>query len=381
MALQIDQYVLAGELNNIRRNAVMGEIVFAPDLRLIINLVGNLNGPLAGRKFQFWVNRPDAEFVTRDDVPELIQLMGNQQIGKIGEVRLRTLNERLTTNDDSAAPVQFGAPGQPLADSLYLEWFSQNGRVIADLKDVRIEFIEPGYEGVPDDEPSSNSERLESGFGSMAARADDADGQSPFEETGFGDEVDSVDQYGLFDRDLDQQIRQSLDGVDESSGQAGLGQNISDEDESSSRSTNSGIAPQAGSGSRPWDEILPGIDAETKAKFELWDEISHGENEQPVMGLLEKLNLPDPDSLATDEQADPYLSDMIERLAEFNVAIDMCEHMTPLSAYRLLLKELLPEIGVNPNLAATNIVDHLCTWEFCPDCKAEFEGGFDAEFE
>jgi hypothetical protein len=61
------------------------------------------------------------------------------------------------------------------------------------------------------------------------------------------------------------------------------------------------------------------------------------------------------------------------RLATFNIAIDLCEHMTPLSAYQMLMKEILPEASVNPNLATTEIIQHYSSWERCPQCAAAFE--------
>ena len=68
---------------------------------------------------------------------------------------------------------------------------------------------------------------------------------------------------------------------------------------------------------------------------------------------------------------------ILARLAELNIAIDMCEHSTPLSAYRMLVNEILPIASVHPNLAATNIVEHYCAYEFCPQCLAQL----DAEYE
>ena len=125
---------------------------------------------------------------------------------------------------------------------------------------------------------------------------------------------------------------------------------------------------------RSWDEVIPGIDPETKAMYEQWDEIYDGENEEPVTSLFDPpLQLPAAGSVTTDEDAEPFLNAILGRLAILNVAFDLCEHATPLTAYRCLVEEVLPTAQVHPNLADTDIVEHYCMYEYCADCKAEFD--------
>ena len=89
------------------------------------------------------------------------------------------------------------------------------------------------------------------------------------------------------------------------------------------------------------------------------------------------LQLPATDSLHTDEDARPWLTMVIGQLALLNIAYDLCEHSTPLSAYRILVNEILPTAKVHPGLAGGDIVQHYSAYEYCEQCQAEF----DAEFE
>jgi hypothetical protein len=175
----------------------------------------------------------------------------------------------------------------------------------------------------------------------------------------------------LFDADLDQKIQRSLASDQESS--------VPDFDGvDDAKNLPPGSDESTPPSTRSWDEVIPGIDPETKALYESWDEIYHGGNEGSVMPLLDSYQLPDPDSLTTDEEAKPHLDLIMMRLAMFNISIDLCEHMTPISAYRILMKEILPEATVHPNLAATEIVQHYSTWESCPECEAEFEAEYES---
>jgi hypothetical protein len=185
------------------------------------------------------------------------------------------------------------------------------------------------------------------------------------------------DEFQLFDKDFAQQIQRSLADLNPPVAASPEHDSGLWPDDVPYDSPDDLIGAEA-AGPRPWDEVIPGIDPETKALYESWDEIYGGENEVPVSTLFDPpLQLPPADTVTTDEVAEPVLRMILARLAELNVALDMCEHCTPLSAYRILTNEILPIAEVHPNLAATNIVEHYCAYEFCPQCLAEL----DAEYE
>ena len=384
MAIRINEYVVTGELRNTSRNSVNGHIAFGPKSYIRIELTGNFAGQFEGKHFRFRVNRPDSELVSVEDLPEHVAMLEFRQIGAIGSVELRQVRIPCVPIEEFLRRSKLGEmPPCDLKDCLYLEWFSQNGRVVAELTDLELEFISNLGDDtfIPHVEPilglnennnfdQDDSEDSDHGGLSITSIGIDDEGNASIEEVDLS-RFEKSDEYGLFSADLDEKIRQSLASDPEP---------IAPEIDGDDSAINLPFDPDGSTppATRSWDEVIPGIDPETKALYESWDEIYHGGNEDPVMPLFESFNLPDPDSLATDEQAAPYLDLIIARLATFSISIDLCEHMTPLSAYRILMTEILPEASVHPNLAATEIVQHFCTWESCPQCEAEFEAEYES---
>ena len=70
---------------------------------------------------------------------------------------------------------------------------------------------------------------------------------------------------------------------------------------------------------------------------------------------------------------------ILAQLALLSVAVDVCEHYTPLQTYHLLMNEILPTAKVHPNLAASRMVQHYSTSDHCDACEAEFEAQYNAE--
>jgi hypothetical protein len=70
---------------------------------------------------------------------------------------------------------------------------------------------------------------------------------------------------------------------------------------------------------------------------------------------------------------------LLARLALQSMAIDICEHFTPLATYRWLLEEILPGCHIHPRLPQIGFVQHYSTWEFCPECEAAFDARYKQE--
>lgn len=372
MAYRLESYVLRGEIRNSNRNSVSGWLEVlrasedgegtAPEPRLVrLSLVGNLQGELAGREFRFEVREKDLP----NPRPVLEEAFYDDQIGTVGDSVYRMVRVPLIPIEEFYMARKRGeTPPEEQRASLYLEWYSQNGRVVLELVDPILEFDEQ-YDLLADPEPEPVPDQNDVGAMSITAISLDDNGVSHFDADSISEPGEDDDPFELFPKDLNQQISQlplDADTVDDTSSLEG-------------ELAFADIEPRE---PRSWDEVIPGIDPETKAMYEQWDEVTHGTKDEPLTWLFESpLFLPKPDNVLDEQQAWTALQSLLAAMALRGVAFDMCPHFTAIQAYRLLIEELLPEAGVHPNLVATGWVQHYGSWESCEECQAEF----DAEYE
>jgi hypothetical protein len=392
MAHRIGDYILRGELRNTRANGVFGWLEFAPDYGVHIELTGNLGGDLQNKHIRFSTPRgstPDSHAPL--ELPEEIESLADRQIGVVGDVVLRRVRvptipllefSKLPRSDQQRFSVE--------KDCLYLEWFSQNGRVVAEIIDPQIEFVDdrnnpdtedhnslesgPRNAGLPgdlhhNDDLHSHIAEAYLGLGPGSEGADNfVDSDDDIEED-LEDEADE-DPYGLFDPDLQRDVSDAL-----------LAETSFDDDLLPDPLLD--LEPPFADlpkQKRSWDEVIPGIDPETKAMYEQWDEIFEGEKDEPVAYLFETpLRLPPPDRVSSDEEARALVVSILAQLALLSVAVDVCEHFSPLQTYRLLMTEILPTAKVHPNLAASRMVQHYSTSDYCDACEAEFDAQYEAD--
>jgi len=351
MAIRIGDYLHSGELRNSRQNSIVGRINFGDETELRLELTGNLPGEFAGKDFRFTV--PQIHRRTAEP-GQLSAVLETLQAGVIGEVVLRIA--RIPTCSSEELQQRLEAK-QPLecreATLLYLEWYSQNGRVVAEIVDPKIEWIGTDDELTLSDvqpEPLPDPADFPDDTGpEIIAFTQNEHGfieEIPLNESGE-EAVDDDDPYQLFPPDLEWQIATAQ--TDEGS-------------------------PQE----RDWAEVIPGIDPETKAMYEQWDEILHGQNHEPVTTLFDPpIAMPPPDSL-TEQQAAAQLKIILSQLARFCISIDMCKHATALSTYRWLLDDILPQARFTPASLGSGFIQGYSTYEGCPQCEAEFEAEWDA---
>ncbi|MBP87085.1 MAG: hypothetical protein CMJ64_10275 [Planctomycetaceae bacterium] len=356
MAWRIGDHVVSGELWNTRRNSVNGWLEFAPDEGIRLELTGNFEGELAGKHFRFKV--PPSEAPTDEDDSRLnLNDLEVMQSGGVGDVLLRIVKIPRGSIKEFYLRSKMGEP-TPVDEKpcLYLEWYSQNGRVVAEIVDPQLEFVTEDDEPAPvvEPEPLPDADAMAVGPEIIAF---DEDGVHHVDDLSFldgGPPASEDDPYQLFPSDLERQISESVTGDGESA------------------------AFPSGSGERSWDEVIPGIDEETKQMYEQWDEIFDGEKDEPLATLFDPpMSLKRPEHIADEEEAEALVKGLLTRLATYSIALDMCEHFTALDAYRLLVDEILSDAHIHPNLTGTGFVQHYSTWEHCPTCEAEF----DAEWE
>ncbi|MDA1230240.1 MAG: hypothetical protein O2856_05660 [Planctomycetota bacterium] len=338
----------------------------------MLSLTGNLTGELHGLTFRFEVREADIP----QPRPVLEAQFQTQQIGAMGDNVFRMVRVPLVPVDEYLAACDRGeTPPEVQRASIYLEWYSQNGRVVLELLDPKIEF-EGKYKDLadPEPDPASSTDDTESPQITTIIRNQDGTFQVIGDNDDTSDAPDAAedaDPFLLFPANLDEQIRESAATEDLDAlpafDDAGLDDDVvwSETEPESGRSE---VKP------RDWSEVIPGIDPQTKALYEEWDEVIYGTRDEPLTWLFEEpLCLPRPNNLRDESHAWQVLSTLLAAMALRGVAFDMCPHYTAMRAYRLLIDELLPKAGVHPNLAATGFVKHYCSWEYCEECNAEFE--------
>ncbi|MCR9292198.1 MAG: hypothetical protein NXI32_05730 [bacterium] len=361
MAIRIGQYVLSGELRNTSRNSVFGWMQFAPDYGIRVELTGNFEPQLQGKHLRFRLPRMEDEGqVDLDSLPDFVHELADRQIGVVGKFAIQSTKVPAIPIDEflDLSPEQ-----QKLhlkdASCLHLEWFSQNGHVLAEIVDPIIEFVDPDEESTESEEQDFDSDYAEIYFdenGLPQARQVEDD-----EEDEEDDETETDDPFGLFGEDLGKRVAESLSGEIATGGQE--------------ESADTGEK-------RPWDEVIPGLDAETKAMYDQWDEIFEGKKDEPISFLFKHpLKLPRPERVKSQAEAEGYVRAILAELALLSVALDVCEHFSPLDTYRLLMDEILPTAKVHPNLAASEMVQHYATSDYCDECEAEFDASYEESLE
>jgi hypothetical protein len=331
MTTRIDGQIVGGELFNYKRNSVHGWLAMGEEKSVRLELTGNLSGELAGQQVRFQPSQPAPENAGSREAFESLGLM---QCGVVGQIELRS---------STAGP-----------RILYLEWFGQHGQVIAEVVDPVLEF------GPAEDEHEESPPA-------------DADDMLDFLQSSGEPSPDSDDPYGLFPANLEQQLSAAGE-EDERLPGAFADESAVDEEPAEEEPTEWTGEAAAGGKQRSWDEVIPGIDPETKRMYEEWDEVIDGTKDVPFHELFDPpLVLKRPADIADEAEAEEQLRQLLARLALHCVVIHRCEHFTALETFRWLVEDLLPEEGVHPQLGPTGFFRHYDTSEHCPACEAEFE--------
>lgn len=333
MACRLNDFVECGELINTRRFSTHGWLKLrGVETPLSLQLTGNCGPDLAGWHIRFESRGPRAEAGGEPDPDELARLLAlepprlaAQQIGPTGDM---TAARKVKIADCSAHELCHRCKGgEPppfrWVRCLYLEWYSQNGRVVVELVDPILEYVDfatiPGV-SADDRPPEPPAELLGEGSASHASPEPGPYAHSCGEACRGGDsDAEPDDPYGLFSQG---------DGQAE-------------------------------------DEFL--------RQMELMDDAIENSPGEPVGSLLDALGpLPEPDELS-ERQAEVQLKAVLGQLALFGVALDVCEHFTARDAYRLLKEHILPEGRILPELRGSHWVEHFTTHEHCAECAAQAE--------
>ncbi len=356
MAWRISDIVVCGEIYNTSKNSVHGVLGLRDCERPVsLQLTGNCDPDLAGRSFRFEVRESpmiETRSISEAELDE--QHFAWMQVGSPGTM---TAARTVRAFDCSVEEflIRSKLDEQPPTEwkrCLYLEWYSQNGRVVLELVDPIIEFLDEQPDITPavenddlqdDSFESGDSESFLTSPQITAIEIDD-DGNAHVYDVSSGlDEIDDDDRdddpFGLFPADLDKTI--------------GASSLVAD-----------------------WQ---PEPDEETLELWAEWDEIFDGTKDVPICTLFDPpLKLAPADRL-DDEQVQIALKVLLGRLALHGIALGMCEHATPRTAYCFLVEDILSHEAAHPNLPATGFVRHYSMSDDCEECQADFDRRYAAE--
>ena len=328
MTLQIGSLVVRGELFNRKNYGVHGWLQLRGQRRpLLFDLTGNPETDLRGQHIRF--EAPNAQEADDDEAGEHPAVKAFDWRGlawnQIGPTGTMTTGRAVRQGAADAEKPAAGASAR-WKRCLYLEWFSQNGRVVLELPDPRIEFVQDEEEDpeVDDDELIEETEFEEDDEPFLSS--------DNFHVEGEGGSPD--DPYGLFPSDLQAQLDKQSSELDKTA---------------------------LGADTRPREV----------QELELMDNLLENGEREPVSALLDDpLKLPHPDKL-NEETAEQALKCLLARLARCGVALSVCEHFTPLSAYRLLVEHICKEETAFRELKNTQWVQGFMTSDYCQKCGAE----------
>ena len=358
MAVRLGDHVVCGEIYNTSHYSVHGWIQLRGRKHpVLLQLTGDCDEDLKGRHIRFESRdaldqeeqERDEPFEEEDDFP----FLAGQQIGPTGTM---TAARRVKVADCPPGELYLRCkmdepPPMEWKRCLYLEWFSQNGRVVVEMADPVIELVDAEAERKKLAKPSpagetsgtDTAEDVEPAVPEFDAEDDAEDDALPDDESDAWDEEDPLeedaddeDPYGLFPEGLNDQFESEASELDRALGSDDTSRVV--------------------------------------YEMELMDDLIESSDGVPLDEIFDgPVKLPRPEQLADDEAAEAALKTLLAQLALFGIALDVCEHFTPRDAYRLLLEEICPEQTAYPELRNTQWVQHFMTSEFCPECEAEFD--------
>lgn len=363
MGLRLGEQVICGEIFNNRKYSVHGWLELRDwEHPLVLQLTGNCDPDLAGWHFRFQARssedqddctaqQSDTEIAQSERID--LSVLAMQQIGPTGTM---TAARKVKTADCSPRELYLRhkldePPPMEWKRCLYLEWFSQNGRVVVELADPVIELVE--FTG------------LEGGSGSESTPA------SPAEQDHGPPAAPGITSMGI-DGEGDAEIH------DESPELAQQEEEADEDDDDPFQLIPDELQRQFEADAQQTDLKLQfECDDEDKPRcireMELMDDLIENSPGVPLDMIFDgPLKLHPPDQLG-DQEAEQALKLVLAELALFGISLDVCEHFTPRDAYRLLLDEICPEERAYPELRHTQWVQSFSTSEYCPQCEAEFE--------
>lgn len=322
MAWRLADSFVEGFLNTINPKSTFGVIALhGMDTAVSIQLTGDAGDSLRGRLFEF--RRSPTAPPPAAMPPGLVAM----QIGPVGDMYLRMVKvpkgDYLTAYEKKL-PLEFD--WVPL---LYLEWSSQNGRVVLEVADPLI-VIEKG-DPFPDVELAPVPPADDSAAGlSVTAISIDDDGEASVEDYFAGLDDEQGDEE---DDDLEAHLER-----------------LNEEKEAAMR----------------------GADPAFEREMELGERLVREDEGEFLASFLMPQHLPHPDDV-TEEQAHVHVMSLLGELALRSVAVHLCPHCSWREAYRYVVDELIHRKRVPAEIKGSGWTMNYDYGETCPECIAEIE--------
>jgi len=309
MAWRIADNLIAGYFDNRHRNSSHGHLMLAGmEAPIIFELTGDPDPSLVGRTFEFRAKDPEK-------AKPMEQELALYQIGATGSMTLRMAKV-------PRIPIEEWDHKSPLECDwelcLYLEWFSQNGRVVIELVDPVI--LLRGGEDI------EVPEIPEEGVGGFSFTVVERKGSEDDED----DPEYEAKSYSLFEEE--------------------------DEDDDPER--------DAALGFEEFEDSILEVDEEKYLESQLEGEI--------LGSLLMPQQLPHVHEV-DEETAGPLVKSLLTELALHGVAVHLCEHCDMREAYRYLVEHILREGRADPELKHHGWITNFDYGEHCEYCKAIYE--------
>lgn len=315
MAWRLGEFVLEGYFDNSCRNVTHGHVLLrGHEMPVIFELTGDPGKDLQGRVFEF-IARGEAG----DGQPAPSEGLASRHIGPTGSMEWSMIKDLQGDPADLMRGKVLRFQWKP---RLYLEWYSQNGRVVLELVDPEIRLLE----GDPLPEPQGPDEPpLNPGPAFTVVQP-------------TADEMFEVGTCRPADRDA----------LDEQEDFEAYLERLNEETEARMR----------------------GEDPEFLRQMDIMEESLEGEAEEILGSLLEPRQLPSPLDV-DEERAEVLVKSILVELALHSVAVHLCEHCSMRQAYRYIVEGILQEGRVHPELKTTDWIQHYNYMEECPACEEE----------
>jgi hypothetical protein len=355
MAFRLRDHIIAAQLSNFSHYTVHGVLVLRGlESPVMVELTGNPAEDLRGRSIKIEI--PANDYPATEEDLRAIKGFHGQQIGPTGEM---TAARKVKTFDCSVEEFlsrseQGDAPPITWKQGLYLEWFSQNGRVVIELEEPNFRVFTKEELDAEDAAEPADAELL-------------AEAEEIVEEAtgGLKSEDDPFDSDPFSSSDEEQAFNHVVEDHPEAH-----------ETELSFRLVPEELEREMERSSKRIDREISG-QSEDSIKFteemELMDDAMERGNGTPIKKLFRELELPAPNAELTENDAEQALKTALARLALSGIAFHPCKHCTPNEAYRLLVEEIGENATYHPEVCGTGWVIHHCAWEHCKKCAEEMD--------
>jgi hypothetical protein len=345
MAFKLSDYITHGFLINKHRYSTRGQLYLrGHEMPLFFELTGNCEPDLRGKYIRFFIS--DDSYDTKNCPDDLYESLQRQQIGPTGYITAAEWVRKFDCPiEEFVRRARLGeAPPTRWVRRFTMEWYSQDGRMFFELADpVMEECIE---------HPSGDSERDVWRPLPMLSKPPDRDPDARPDPDSAPDitVIQRTDEGVRSERLSPEDIQEIKDGESDP------------------------LERELNRESREIDRLVEGGDPDFLAEMEMMDDLMTSSDGEGVGNFIDDADkMPRPEDL-NEEAAEVQVKSILMRLAFFHITVDVCEHFTMRDIYAWLLERAAENNNhLFRQARGTGWVQHISTFEYCPECEAESE--------